>query len=1219
MPWTKEQQQVIDSRKRNLLVSAAAGSGKTAVLVERITAMILDKENPLDIDRLLVVTFTNAAAAEMRERIGKAIEKALEEDPANEHLVKQVSGIHQANITTIDSYCLHLVKDHFHRLNLDPAFRIGEEAELSLLKQDTLNQVMEECYQEGSRDFIQLVESYSQGKSDSHIGEMILELFQVARSNPQPKRWLQQCREHLLVESMEQLDEQAVVQLLKHHLHMLIDEVYEELKKAKEVCAEPDGPMQYDPAITADLLQVIQLRQCDTLEQWCQFFLEKPTFTRLSGKKNAEVDERKKASVQNSHEFHKSVMKDCYERYFRQSPEEILKDLQQAAAPLRGLIHATERFMDCYQENKLEQNVLNFDDVEHFALQLLVDFDDNGKPCPSDIARETGEWFHEVIVDEYQDINYIQEAILTSLSQINQGNYNMFMVGDVKQSIYKFRQAKPEIFMEKYHDYTMEESLCQRIELRKNFRSRGQVLESINYIFYQIMRKEIGGIEYNDQIALYPGREPEDRDRFINDKTELWLLDVAEDNDDSLIEEYSKVELEATMIAQRIHELVDGEEPHYVYDKDMDQYRKAEYRDIVILLRAATGWAERIESILATEGIPSYSDSQKGYFNTTEIRTMLNLLSIIDNPYQNIPFVSVMRSPIGGFNGEELAILKIYAKEQPKKIEYFYSAMVAYEKEYPDQVFSTKIKKFLFMLEQMQQAKTYMDLRSLLWFALNETGYYHMIGAMPNGKQRQGNMLMLVQQAETYESTNYKGLFRFLQYMNQLQEYNVDYGEARELGEGQNLVRIMSIHKSKGLEFPIVFVSGLHKKFNMKDTEGKVIIHPDYCLGADVVDPVLRTKDVTLIKSVLKTQMEVENLGEELRILYVALTRAREKLILTGVVNNYKKQMDSYMGVRYSDKQKIDYSVLVTGRKYLDWILASLAREKKELFDIHIVPLFSLVMKETEGIIQTAISKEEFLQWKPYVEESKREEIKNQIRWKYDHTEETVEKGKFSVSELKVMGQQMDDPDTEPLIAFTDFRPTVPSFREGVQEYAGARKGTVVHSFMEMLDFHKVLALQDVQDAVSQMIDKGFLTKEEEAYINPTAVLKFIYSDLGSRAAKAAEQGELYKEVQYMAGIPGKELKPDCTVDELVLIQGIIDGYFVENDEIVLFDYKTDHVNPGEEQTLVQKYKTQLDLYERALEMMTGKKVKEKYLYSFCLHKAIRVESISSKIVESFF
>ncbi len=1206
MPWTMEQQQVIDARNRNLLVSAAAGAGKTAVLVERIISMILDPDHPIDVGELLVVTFTNAAASEMRERIGKAIEKAIGQDPANEHLIRQLSEIHQAHIMTIDSFCLQVVRDHFHLLDLDPGFRIGEEAELQLIRQDTMAQVMEECYEGADPDFLLLVDAYSAGRSDQPIEDMIWELYQVARSSPQPSRWLRKCRENLQARNPEELDGMSAMALLKEHIRMLLSDLEAMLRAGCGVCEEENGPAAYEDTIRDDLRLVRQLMNCETIREYCAFFSEPPKYARLSGKKQEHVDEKKKQFVQEVHNRCKEVINDCYQNYFSEPVDAVLDDIKAVAAPMNGLLDATERFMERFQENKLAQNVLYFDDVEHFALRLLAEFDEDGKARPSAVAKELGRQFYEIFIDEYQDSNEIQEAILTSVSKIHQGQHNMFMVGDVKQSIYKFRLAKPEIFMEKYNAYTLEDGPEQKIELRKNFRSRASVLESVNALFYRIMRKELGGIPYTPEVALDPGRTGEEQEE-LDDKTELLLLDVAENGENDAADEYTDRELEAHLIAERIHRLVDGQTAHRICDKETGQYRNARYGDIVILLRTVSGWAEVFEAVLSEEGIPSCSDSQKGYFDAVEVRTMLDLLTVVDNPYNDIPLVSAMRSPIGGFNGEDLAIIKVYAAEHPGGDGSFYTALLSFAESGGSGGTSEKAARFLALLERLDRAKLHMDLGSLLWYALTETGYYHMAGAMPNGKQRQANLRMLVRQAEAYEATNYRGLFRFVRYMAQIREYQVDYGEARVSEKEQDRVRIMSIHKSKGLEFPIVFVSGLHKKFNMRDTSGTLVVHPDYFLGSDRIDPALRTRDTTLMKAILRNRLQMENLGEELRVLYVALTRAREKLILTGIVRDYGKQSEQYRTALPSGTDPLPYFVLTRAKKYLDWILAALPFIPSDLINVRVTPLSRLVFGGVEHMELERATREDLKQWKPYVGAERLDEIKNRFYWRYPYEEQARGKGKYSVSEWKVLGQNIDDADAEHLIPHPVENPAIPEFRKEERTAGAARRGTILHEFMEMLDFSSIAVLRDVEDALAGMEQKGFLTPEERSVIDTEAVLRFFYSDLGDRAARAAEDGRLYKEVQYMQGIPMNELDPACGSDEPVLIQGIIDGYFIEDDSIVLFDYKTDHIAPGQEKMLAERYAVQLRLYEKALEAMTGRKVKEKYLYSFCLHRAIPV------------
>lgn len=1183
MPWTKEQQKVIDQRDAEILVSAAAGSGKTAVLVERIIQKITDEEHPLDVDKLLVVTFTKAAAGEMRERIARALDLKVQEHPENAHYVKQLSLIHKAQITTIHSFCMDLIRDYFYVLGIDPNMTPGDEGQLSLLREQVIDEILEEAYAKREQGFIQLIESYSPGKNDAVIGQYIWKLYQNARSHVRPEKWLSDARTNLLVETLDELEEAPFVQMILKDAKVVTENAKKLIQKAIEIAAQANGPYFYIKYLKQDLEIVESLNHAESFSKVCEAFMsvKKP---RLSGrKKKADViDKALQEQCKSLRDRAYKLIGEIQGAYFYREKEELLHEIKIVQKPLTALIQLTELFLERYSQKKSEENLMDFDDMEHFALDLLIDhFDKNGKPVPSQIAAEKSEAYEEIYIDEYQDSNFIQDAILRSVSQEAFGGHNMFMVGDVKQSIYSFRLARPDLFLKRYYDYQKKDEHFQLIELRNNFRSRREVLDFVNDIFYQIMHESLGNIEYTQDVALVPSMP------FIEGTdsiSEILLIDSKEVKE----AEEDAVTLEARMIAQKIKEMVQGPEPLMISGEDENGnpiLRKAEYGDIVILLRSMKGNAEVFQKELMNEGIPAFCNSQKGYFDTVEIRTLLSLLSVVDNIYLDIDMAAVLRSPMIGMSLEELGRLKADGGET-----HLYECLLKLRDS------MEKAETALSLLEKLREAKTYLPLTELIWMALDETGYYHFAGAMPQGKKRQGNILMLIEQAKGFESHQMKGLFHFIRFMEQCKEYDMDFGEANVLGEEADLVHISSIHKSKGLEYPIVFVSKIHQKFNLRDSSGSIIFHPDYYIGADMVRPISRTKGTTVLKSMIRRQMQKDALGEELRVLYVAMTRAKEKLILTGIK---KKE------IVWTESGEIPYVDLLSGGSYMDWIFSALPRISKEDFALQIYTLEDLAWIQEKDIIDLQLEKQMFLD-KLYSDIPK-DAIKSlcqKFSYGYENEKETLGQLKYSVSEIKRMSQEKDQ-EEKAFQVYQEEEKQVPKFMRKEESVSPTSKGTAVHKVFELLDFTKDYSEELLDIQIKQWVNKKILDDACDKVIKRREILAFLESPLGIRVKSAAKQKKLYKEKQFVIGVPFSEMEPLSHGDSYVVVQGIIDLYFEEEDGLVLVDYKTDRIRKGEEHLLVERYQSQLDYYKRALQQITGKTVKECYIYSVPQKEAI--------------
>ena len=807
--WTEEQQKVIQLRNRNILVSAAAGSGKTAVLVERIITMLTEDDPPVDVDKLLIVTFTEAAASEMKERIRLAIEKKLLEYPEDEHLKQQATLIHNAQITTIHSFCLSVIRDHFHAIDIDPGFRIGEEGELKLLRHDVLEEMLEEKYQEGSKSFLDFAAAYSTGRDDKKIEDLILKIYEFSRSYPDSEAWLESCVEAYRIPDVETLEKSSFMQKVMADIRKNLEDARELLAQAEMIALSPDGPAVYEATLDKDMQVIEELSAIRSYEKMAEAFTN-VKWARIAANKDQTVLEEKIEQVKKIRELVKGIVKNISGQYFYESPQELVEDLKMCAPAMEELGNLVRLFGEKFEEQKRAQNIIDFSDMEQYALRILTEKSEDGF-VPSKIAQEYQNQFHEVMIDEYQDSNLIQEAILNSVSTCRSGRDNIFMVGDVKQSIYRFRLSRPELFLEKFYTYNIEESQTQRIDLHRNFRSRKEVLESANAIFRQIMTEKLGGIVYDEQAALYPGAEYPETENL---KTEILLMD-------SDLDEYQKTdgdtskgiaserELEARMIAMRIRELLRSQK---VVDKETGELRNVRYSDIVILTRSIKGFADVFTEVLNREGIPAYAGTSEGYFQTQEVGVLLDYLRVLDNRRQDIPLAAVLRSAFAEMSDEEMAEIRCMYPDKP-----FFESVAEYRVHGREQKIREKLEKCLGQMDELRLIVPYTPMHELLWKILDRTGYGDYVAAMPGGAQRRANLDMLIEKARAYEATSYKGLFHFVRYIEQLQKYDVDYGEASIEDEYADTVRVMTIHKSKGLEFPVVITAGMGKRFNMQD------------------------------------------------------------------------------------------------------------------------------------------------------------------------------------------------------------------------------------------------------------------------------------------------------------------------------------------------------------------------------------------------------------------
>ena len=1244
--WTEDQLKAIETRGVNLLVAAAAGSGKTAVLVERIIRIITNEENPIDIDKLLVVTFTSAAASEMRERIADAITKALEENPNSKILQKQLNLLGRANITTMHSFCLDVIKNNYHTIDLDPTFRISDETENTLLKIEVINDMFEEHYEDDDIEFKRLIEAYSGSKNDEKLKDIILDLYRFSMSGPWPERWLMESAEKFNISSMEELNNTQWMKLLKDNIRIEVYGYIKSYERAIELIKDTSGLEPYEETFAVELEMIKNFY--NSLDKTLEDIIKASNSIVFGRIKTVKKDKVSDLDVQSRvkvvrDSVKKKITKSITDT-FSMSAEEALNGTNNVYPYMRKLSLLTLEFMEGFQKKKKEKNILDFNDLEHFALKILIKEDENNNIVPSKVSENFREFFDEVLVDEYQDSNNVQETIIDLVSRKSLDNPNVFMVGDVKQSIYRFRQAKPELFLDKYNIYPLEEGDSNRkIQLYKNFRSREEVLDGVNYIFKTLMSETVGELEYNDSEALNIGASYEildEENTITGGKIELHILDKSneikediEELDDEILEseeinskeeeeDVDAITLEARIVAKRIKELMSTERKVFkVYDRNISEYRNVKFKDIVILLRATRNWSEIFLEELGQEGIPAYADTSSGYFDTIEIRTIMSLLKVIDNPMQDVPLIAILKSPIVGFTAEELTDLRLISKEK-----YFYEIL----KEIVDMQHKVsedlleKSKILLKKLDVWREKALYTQIDEFIWYLYMDTAYFGYVGAMPNGRQRQANLKILFQRAKQFEKTSFKGLFNFINFINKIRNSSGDMGSAKILGEHEDVVRIMSIHKSKGLEFPIVFTSGVGKQFNLMDLNKQILYHDEIGFGPEFVDLEKRNSYSTLAKEAIKKKILFESLSEEMRILYVAVTRAKEKLIITGAVKNAEKTLKRWIDSASMDEDVIPEVEVLKGRSYMDWIGMALAKHRDgevirngEFVDNIIndpsnwsVNLWTKnklsVEKKSESVDE--IKEELFIDKKIEKIDS---EIKRRLDFRYKYKESFMLPSNVSVSDLKKSlynGEYEDD-----TVSIFKEKPILkPRFMQEETGLTSAERGTTVHFIMQKLDLKDVKSEEAIRNQIDFLKECEMLSEEEIKSVEKVRFINFFRSDLGKRMLKAYNEGELIKREQpFYTEISSLEVNKDLDIetysDEKVRLQGIVDCFFEEDGEIVLLDYKTDYVVLGEEEKVIDRYRVQIKYYKDAVEKITGKRVKESYLYLFGINKAVEV------------
>ena len=1262
---TAQQDAVVKAKGCNLLVSAGAGAGKTHTLVERIIQLVSDEQQAIDIDKLLVVTFTNAAATEMRQRVGEAIAAQIRKGNNSKHLRRQVRLLNKSSISTIHSFCLDVIKQNFHKLDIDPEFRIADELESDILKGQVVEKILETYYDNDDADFLNLLECYGGQREDIPLQNMILQVHSFAVSTPWPGKWLDSAAAGFSNDGIKGVDDYPWISIIKNEIVIDLQRIREQLEMALKIAKAPNGPEPYianledDLGIVDDLLMVCK-GAWSGLEEGFQY----SSFGRLKSCKGEEFDEDLKASVKNLRDEAKKSLNKIAGQYFYKTEAEFLKDMFAASKLMAKLVELVKAFDEEYKKAKLGKGLLDFGDLEHYCLELLAKH--------PQVAEDLRKKFTYVLVDEYQDINEVQETILQMVSRGDHEGPNLLMVGDAKQSIYRFRLAEPTLFQSKQQNFSiMEGSLNRKIDLTKNFRSRAEVINGVNFIFRQIMTPYIGEMEYTADAELVYGADYLDDQTEQDRSIELLLInrdeeipafdnteeipDIGQDGVESAQEqedilddeeELEVSQVEARAIARKIQGLISQGYP--VFDKKLKRYRPLEYRDIVILLRSTKGWSNTFLEEFRQRDIPAYAELSSGYFEAVEVNIIMSLLRIIDNPRQDIPLAAVLRSPIVGLTADEFATIRLNKAEGE-----FYEAVVAAAEE--DDILGNKLEIFLNMLEKWRTMARRGSLPGLLWQVYGETGYLDFVGGLPGGQQRQANLRALHDRARQYESLSFRGLSRFLQFIETFLEKGKDLGEARSMGEKENLVRIMSIHKSKGLEFPVVFVAGLGKQFNMQDLNKDILLHKKFGLGPELVDSKLRFKLPTLAKLAIKKKIHRESLAEEMRILYVALTRAKEKLILVGSIKKPGKTVAKWEQIINREGWQLSDGSLAMARTFLDWLIPALLRHR------HMETLRSLlpedcisniadsnVYGDPSGWTCALVTKQSLAVKAHVVEEESNAKILEQIKnleavdiddiegiggaglvdveaalaWEYPFEAAVARSAVVSVTEAKGLFQENDS------LSYSEHNevgqhifnlPQADSTTfwqesEKPEALTPVEYGNLMHKVMQHLNLKAIkenLSAGAIKNQVALMVEKDILTSKEAELVKVQQVLEFFQSSLGSRILAA---DEVKREVIFTLALPASVVyagtdkeKVDILKDERVLIRGIIDCLFYEVDGIVIVDYKTDYVDQANFDDKVNAYRPQLNLYAEAVEKILKVPVKEKHLYFLGIGEEIRL------------
>lgn len=1227
--WTPQQEKAIYSDGQDILVAAAAGSGKTAVLVERIIQKLLTTDNPVDIDSLLVVTFTNAAAQEMRNRVGSALEDALAKHPTSNHLKKQLSLLQRASISTLHSFCMDVVKQYAYLLDIDPAFRIATEMEVDLMKQDVIDELFEEWYGQGEEEqekFFAVVDRFSSDRSDLQVEELILDLYTFAMQNPWPNNWLNKLANDYYIEDDWIESDFNWLNMLKEDVSQQFQAIQMEINEALRLAQTSDGPYHYIDTIESDQENVTEA--ISRLQNWddLQAFMVDRSFKRLSSRR-VECNEDTRSEVRSLRDGYRNRWNDMKDKLFRRKLASHINDMKELYPVVNHLVGLVKQFGERFTKHKQEKGVLDFADLEHYCLQLLVDESSStDHPQPSTVAKQFQQQFTEVLVDEYQDINLVQETILSLLSD-QEGKGNRFMVGDVKQSIYRFRHAEPALFIDKYNRFAKDQSDGKRIDLASNFRSREHVLTGANYIFRQIFDEQIGEIHYDqDAELIYANKMYEDLP-CLSSHPELILIDreANDETDNSIGENYQDLEhaqLEARTYAKKIKQWIgQNGEPLQVVDKDTGKQRDLQYRDVVILLRSMTT-APTIVDELKKQGIPVYAELSTGYFEAIEIKVMLSLLKIIDNPQQDIPLASVLKSPIVGLNEEELAKIRL---ADDKGLYYDAVRKFIKQEDMNSNETAQKVHTFIEQLKKFQFAARQGALSELIWEIYRTTGFYDFVGGIPGGRQRQANLRALYDRARSYETTSFRGLFRFLRFIERMEERGDDLGAARALSEQEDVVRITTIHKSKGLEFPVVIVGGIARQFYLRDLYEKYLLHKDLGFASKYIDPIKRITFPTLFYHSLQREMLREQLSEEMRILYVALTRAKEKLVMIGNVASFEDVQAKWQQVIQHEDWILPTHLRLEAKTYLDWIGPALVRHEQcdvlrteeenlisepiyrdvSCWEVTVLHGSDLVNLEEEDRQKGYNLKKHIVNWQPLQLEdhSLTKHIEDRLEYEYPYSDAVSVRAKQSVTEIKRLHEVRDEYSSDQLVHKPGQSISArPLFMQKDKKMSAAEIGTAMHTVMQHLPFKKPLTSVEIEEFIEIFVAREILTREEADVIDLDTITQFYETDI---ARYMMQVDQIYREVPFSLSLPASEVYPswDAPVEERVLVQGVIDCVIPSDDGWIILDYKTDtiHGKVTEEvrKELQERYEMQMQLYQRAIETIWQEPIVKTYVYYF--------------------
>ncbi|MDQ0111719.1 helicase-exonuclease AddAB subunit AddA [Paenibacillus harenae] len=1283
--WTDDQWDAIVTSGSNVLVAAAAGSGKTAVLVERIIRKISANT---DVDRLLVATFTKAAAAEMKDRIRIALEKELERKPDSEHLRKQLALMNRASITTLHSFCLDVIRRYYPLIGLDPGFRIANETESELMRLDVLDQLFERKYESPGDNgpFLKLADKFGGERGDEPLYRLVQQLYDFAQSHPWPSYWLRQTAAAFDLKDTAALGESEWVKSLSGHVLLTLEGAASLLQQAMELTRQPAGPSPYAATFEEDLHVIEQLMACVKAkgwESWSEPF-QTVLFGKLKAMRGDEYDKELQEQAKALRDQAKKLVAGLAAELFGRTAEQFLEELQELAPLMAALAELVIAFGEGYEAAKRAKGLLDFGDLEHYCLRILRDPSSTPQELkPSIAALEFQQQFDEILLDEYQDTNMVQEAIVSLIERAGSGN--RFMVGDVKQSIYRFRLADPTLFLRKYKSYATRKELEDagiaiaeqglRIDLARNFRSRSEVVDGVNDVFRSIMRESVAEMDYDRRAELvcgasYPppplqspnsfqiqfavldkGSGGDNEEDGEDDSGAGAYSSATEDEDQETAaggaaavdnaQELQTAQLEARWMAGQVRSMLDS--GFKVYDGRSGQSRTMQWRDIVILLRATQQWAPIIIEELQAAGIPAYAELSSGYFDATEVETMLSMLRVIDNPYQDIPLAAALRSPLYSLKAEELAKIRI----QSSSSTYYDAVLRAAVDQRLDEETRRKLNGFLMKLDRWRDEARQGSLADLLWDIYRETGYFDFVGGLPGGIQRQANLRALHDRARQYEATSFRGLFRFLRFIERMRDSGGDLGTARALGEQEDVVRIMSIHKSKGLEFPVVFVAGLGKMFNQQDIRSSFLMHKQLGFGPRVVDTELRISYPSLPYLSIRRTMRMEMLAEEMRILYVALTRPKEKMFLVGTVSGAEAKLKRWLASVDENGQLPDFRI-ASARSFIDW-LGPLAASHMQLtiaeneedgrasileWETGIVPaaIFGVEAAAASERQELDAEKEERLQAVASLalleDIEADEQLRSRLEWRYPHQTASGIAAKTSVTEMKRLYAETPDDATELYSHSQDeaksqsfannpsstneaastsanrrgesytFRLRRPAFMEEIALTA-AEKGSANHLLMQHVSLTASTDLEHLQETLDHMIARRLLSVKHAEAIDLNAVSAFFESDLGQRLRRAEW---VRREVPFSCMFPASRVYPGSEgklEGEPILIQGVIDCLFEDEAGVVLLDYKTDRIYMKDWERAAERHRFQLELYAEAIESVLGRRIDESYVFFF--------------------